>query len=326
MFFNNVFKGENEFWQYLVTFILVILGYVLGQVPLLVAMFYAAANNSELGMDVLEKFANTMNFDLIGMDVNLGVFLILLTFVGALLGLFIGVRFLHKRPFKTLITSAQNINWGKIFFAFGVWMLMTMSLEALGYFLDPDNYIFQFDASKFFILLLISIFILPLQTSCEELVFRGYLMQGVGLIAGWRWVPLLLTSVLFGSMHMANPEVGEFGFELMMFYYIGTGLFLGVLTLMDDSLELALGVHAATNIYGALFVTFDSSALQTPALFKTLEVNTDYLLVVSFSMFAIFLFICAKKYGWNDWSRLYGKIVQIDHGKDMNVDDLIAKE
>jgi hypothetical protein len=35
----------------------------------------------------------------------------------------------------------------------------------------------------------------------------------------------------------------------MFVYYIGTGLFLGILTLMDE-MELALGFHAANNLVG----------------------------------------------------------------------------
>jgi hypothetical protein len=35
----------------------------------------------------------------------------------------------------------------------------------------------------------------------------------------------------------------------MFVYYIGTGLFLGILTLMDEGMELALGFHA-NNLVG----------------------------------------------------------------------------
>ena len=80
-------------------------------------------------------------------------------------------------------------------------------------------------------------------------------------------MPLLVTSVLFGLMHAANPEVEKMGFIIML-YYIGTGLFLGILTLMDEGLELALGFHAANNLIGALLLTSDWSALQTNSLLK----------------------------------------------------------
>ncbi|MEL6867899.1 MAG: CPBP family glutamic-type intramembrane protease, partial [Bacteroidota bacterium] len=86
-------------------------------------------------------------------------------------------------------------------------------------------------------------------------------MQGLGNGFGNRWMPLLITSALFGAMHLLNPEIKAFGLGLMMTYYITFGLFLGIISLMDNSLDLALGIHAATNIFGAAIVTFDGSAL-----------------------------------------------------------------
>ena len=43
-----------------------------------------------------------------------------------------------------------------------------------------------------------------------------------------------------------NPEVEKLGY-LILVYYIGSGLFLGIITLMDEGIELALGFHFANN-------------------------------------------------------------------------------
>ena len=51
-----------------------------------------------------------------------------------------------------------------------------------------------------------------------------------------------------------------------MAYYVGTGLFLGILTLMDEGIELALGFHAANNIMTALFVTSSWTVFQTESI------------------------------------------------------------
>jgi hypothetical protein len=109
-------------------------------------------------------------------------------------------------------------------------------------------------------------------------------------------------------MHIMNPEVEAFGLELSMTYYIGVGLFLGILTLMDDGLELALGVHAATNIYSALFVTFDDSAVQTSALFHTSEVNMGWMLAGFFVAAIAFIRIVSQKYNWGSWKHCFGEI------------------
>jgi hypothetical protein len=88
-----------------------------------------------------------------------------------------------------------------------------------------------------------------------------------------------------------------------MFYYIGTGLFLGIITLMDDGMELALGFHAANNLFAALLVTSDWSALQTDAVLKDISKPSAgfEILVPLLVVFPILLFIFSKKYNWNNW-------------------------
>src|SRR5690606_13877169 len=116
-------------------------------------------------------------------------------------------------------------------------------------------------------LALIAVVMVPLQTSFEEYLFRGYLMQGIGVMAGNRWLPLILTSVIFGGLHAFNPEVAKLG-NIIMLYYIGTGFLFGIMTLMDEGIELALGFHAGNNLIGALLVTADWTAFQTNSVLK----------------------------------------------------------
>jgi len=152
---------------------------------------------------------------------------------------------------------------------------------------------------------------IPIQTSTEEYVFRGYLMQGFALLAKNRWFPLVMTSLIFGTMHIANPEVEKMGYIILV-YYIGTGFFLGIITLMDEGMELSLGFHAANNLVGALLITSDWSAFQTNSIFKdnsTPSVGFEILAPVLI-IFPILLFIFSKKYNWANWKeKLTGTIV-----------------
>jgi len=163
---------------------------------------------------------------------------------------------------------------------------------------------FNFNPTTFIPLVLISLFILPIQTTFEELFFRGYLFQSLGLIFKKGWVTVLITGVLFGLMHGSNPEVEKIGNVLLVFYILN-GIFLGLIVLMDDGLELSMGYHAINNIFAALIVTNDWQAFHTDALFldKTppqfgLE-NILTLLVIQ----PLFLFIFSKKYKWSNWKK-----------------------
>jgi hypothetical protein len=120
----------------------------------------------------------------------------------------------------------------------------------------------------------------------------------------------MMTSIIFGSMHILNPEVEKMGYVIMV-YYIGTGLFLGVITLMDEGMELALGFHAANNLVGALLVTSDWSVFQTHSIFKDMSepsAGADVILPVVI-VYPILLFIFSKKYKWTNWKeKLTGTI------------------
>lgn len=297
-FLQNAKKGKNEWWQYLLTIIAVIMAHFIGQIPLGLVVFMKMSER-HLSVSEGQDAIDNLEFGVFGISENYAMFLLLMSFIASFIALFLMVKYLHKRSFTSLITTNSTIDWSKIFYAFSFWMLFTIIIEVVAYLIDPSIYTFQFQAAPFFLLLLMALFILPIQTSFEELLFRGYMMQGLVSITTSRWIPLLITSLLFGLVHSMNPEIEEFGLGIMMTYYIGVGLFLGIITLLDNSLELALGIHAATNIYGALFVSFKGSALQTPALFRISEMNVSMMLVMFFAMAALFIVMAGRKYKWS---------------------------
>lgn len=226
------------------------------------------------------------------------------------LGLFFWVKFIHQQSLRSFTTSRPKVDWKRIFFAFSLWGIFIVATILISYYSSPENYIYNFKPIPFLIFLFLALILIPLQTSFEEYFFRGYLMQGLGLATKSRWFPFVFTSIAFGLMHIANPEVGKMGY-IILIYYVGTGFFLGILTLMDEGLELALGFHAANNLFGALLLTSDWSAFQTHSVFKDVaepSAGFDVILPV-FVVFPILLFIFSRKYAWNNWKeKLFGKL------------------
>ena len=237
----------------------------------------------------------------------------MIPFVFGLILLFVWVKYLHKQTILSLTTSRSKVDWSRIFFSLFVWSLFTVASTLVLYYTNPADFQLNFKPIPFLILVVLAGFLIPIQTSFEEYLFRGYMMQGIGLAIRKKIVPLLITSFMFGMMHIANPEVDKMG-NIILVYYIGTGLFLGIITLMDEGLELALGFHAANNLVGALLITSDWSALQTDSIFKDTSspsAGFDVLLPV-FIIFPLLLFLFSKKYKWNNWKeKLLGNI-QLD--------------
>jgi membrane protease YdiL (CAAX protease family) len=223
-------------------------------------------------------------------------------------------KFIQNNTLRILTTSRPNIDWKRVFFSFGLWSLITIVTTVASYYSAPEDFVVNFKPEKFAIFVVLAILFIPLQTSFEEYLFRGHMLQGLGLATKTRWIPLVVTSFLFGIMHIANPEVEKLGM-VIMFYYIGTGLFLGILTLMDEGLELALGFHAANNLVGALLVTSDWSAFQTHSILKDVSEPSSniQIFIPILVIFPILLYIFAIKYKWSNWKeKLFGTIKPID--------------
>jgi membrane protease YdiL (CAAX protease family) len=234
----------------------------------------------------------------------------MLPFLVGLVFLFVWVKFVHKQTLTSLTTSRSKVDWRRIVFSFSIWSFFTLISTALVYYTNPSGFVLNFKLVPFIELAVLGIVLIPIQTSFEEYLFRGYMMQGIGLATGNKLAPLLITSFLFGIMHIANPEVDKMGY-LILVYYIGTGLLLGIITLMDEGMELSLGFHASNNLIGALLITSDWSAFQTDSLLKDVSLPSagyDILMPV-FIIYPILLFTFSKKYKWTNWSlKLTGKV------------------
>ena len=94
-------------------------------------------------------------------------------------------------------------------------------------------------------------------------------MQGFATLSNSRFISLLMTSVIFGLLHASNPEIDKVGYGLLV-YYIGTGFFFGIMSLMDDGIELAIGFRS-NNLITAVLVTADWTAFQLNRCTKTFQ-------------------------------------------------------
>lgn len=192
----------------------------------------------------------------------------LLPYPATLAALWGGLRLLHKRGIKSLLRPAGAFSWGKLWLSALLWFGLAGVSDLVMWLMNPENYRWTFDAGSFFTFFLIIIVLIPIQTSTEELVFRGYLTQWVGRYSRKIWLPWIFPSLIFMSLHSFNPEVVTYGALLTMPLYLAIGLLLSWITLKSGGLEMALGLHAANNLYASLIVTFPSSALATPTLFS----------------------------------------------------------
>lgn len=244
-------QGRNEIWRYILTILAVI----------------TVSFGMQLFIAIIALLAER-TLDLTRLS-PLALFLVTMaSFPFALLALSGGLLLLHKRPLISLLNPSGRIDWRKIIFSGALWFVLSGISDLILALTSPENYHFTFDLAKFLPYLLLGLILIPIQTSTEEFIFRGYLTQWMGRYSKRLWLPWIAPSLVFMLLHSLNPEVGTYGILMTMPVYLGIGLLLGWLTLRSESLELALGLHAANNLYATMIVTFPNSALPSPALFS----------------------------------------------------------
>jgi membrane protease YdiL (CAAX protease family) len=310
MYIKQVFKVENDWWLYLIGVIIVGISTVIGSIPHTIALFSVAFSENTDMSSIQEDPYALMSL----IDSNLNLFLMLLSFAIGLLALLFVVKFIHKQTINSLTTSRKKIDWSRFWFSFILWGFVTVIFIVIEFLSSPENYVLNFDLIPFLVLFSIAVIMVPLQTSFEEYLFRGYLMQGLGVLSKNRWIPLFITSIAFGLLHIANPEIEKIGYILLI-HYIGTGFLLGIMTLMDEGLELALGFHAANNLIASLLLTADWTAFQTNSILKDVSDPSMGNLEIIFPVFVIYptiLFVLSKKYNWTNWQKKLFGIVKND--------------
>ncbi len=179
--------------------------------------------------------------------------------------LVLAIYVVHERPLHTLINAETSINFKRLWLGFGAWMLLSMIFGIPYVWIYPQDYAFTFRPEHWFTTLPIFLLLTPLQTSTEELFYRGYLMQGLSLLTKHPVVLTIATSLAFAIPHFGNPEMQR-GFIVGALIYLLWGIFFAVISLKDNGLELALGAHAANNLFLDLFINTPDSILPTPSI------------------------------------------------------------
>ena len=300
----STFTGKNSLWRYVVMITAVFLvSNTIGSLPLLTGLLIKSLSNP----DVFTLFAaNPNDYTITGFSLNTLLVLMLFPFIAGLAAIILLIRPLHSRTINSVINGTSRIRWNRFFISFIVWLGLSELYLIFYLKVSPGNFSLNNDSFSVIILAIISFTLIPFQAGFEEILFRGYLMQGFTAILRYRWFPLIMTSVLFGLMHTLNPEVRTYGFLTMMPQYILFGLIFGTITILDDGIEASMGAHAANNIFLCVMVTSKSSALQTAAVYEQQNIYPWIELTALMATGIIFILILKMIFKWKDLSVLYG--------------------
>jgi len=282
-----------------------------GAIPLFIGYAIKAAGHPEIIAKVAANPSGIL--EALDFNLNLGLVIMLFPFVTGMVAFMLLIRPLHWRSTKQTINGTGSIRWKRFFVSGLIWAVLSGLYLIVYIGIKPSNFTLNNTSVTIIWLTVISLLLIPFQASFEEVIFRGYLMQGFAVLVRNRWFPLIMTSVLFALMHAMNPEVKTYGFFTMMPQYLLFGLAFGLTAILDDGIEVAMGAHTANNIFLCIFLTNSSSALQTPALYLQHDIFpwTEFAGLLAGAV--IFIIVMTRIYKWKFSLLWNGRISSLDN-------------
>jgi membrane protease YdiL (CAAX protease family) len=281
---------RNKWWWYLLTVVGSFLASVIiGRILLSVYYLYAHIRTG----------CNWHAF-VVGLKANNNLLLFIELFVFAILlvCMIVLIKVIHGRKWTEVINGTNHVRWSRFFHGFAFWSGLMLVGSLIDYFIDPNSFVWQFNLGKFILLFFISIILVPIQTSCEEFIFRGYLTQGFASWTKNRWCALIFPSLLFALGHLFNPECAGYGYGIMLASYILTALTFGLITILDDGAELAMGAHTANNLLTFLLIDYKNSVIPTNSLFYTTHFDPHENFISSLILTIILIITMSRVYKW----------------------------
>ncbi|NNG19429.1 CPBP family intramembrane metalloprotease [Naumannella sp. ID2617S] len=103
--------------------------------------------------------------------------------------------------------------------------------------------------------LLVILLLTPFQALAEEVLFRGYLLQGLGALFRSPWPAVLGSALLFALFHGAqNPQ--------LFLSRLAFGLLAGWLVVRTGGLEAGIAAHVINNLFAFLLAGLTSTIAQ----------------------------------------------------------------
>lgn len=211
----------------------------------------------------------------------------LVTFIPFFLATPLVWRYATGLPVARLVNMRGRIATSRIGVGFLAWFALSALSTGVDWLFHPAAYRVTFALATFVPFAIVVVLLLPLQSSAEELFFRGWILRWAnGLPVPAR---VVISGLVFALPHAGNPEAsGQALTALAAWFLLGAGW--AYVSVRDGGIELALGAHLANNVFSLLIVGYDGAALPTSAIVTTSALNmyaTLASLIVVVPLFAL---------------------------------------
>ncbi len=190
----------------------------------------------------------------------------LLTFAGVWLGVWLAMRFLHREKLGRLFGNSGRISRSGFAKGFLAILIAGIPTEIVLYLMQPVMERGSIAFSSWLLFLPLVAVLALVQTSSEEVLFRGYLTRGLAHRFRSPWIWALLPSLLFTLMHW-NNEASPAMNTALLFSIAGFTAMVMALVYATGNLGAAMGAHLGNNLSGFALIAHEST-LSSFALFR----------------------------------------------------------
>ena len=294
-FLDNSSIGKNNWWIWIVfTVIFIVVWQVIGSLPLvgfcgLLKIGTVAGYSCSLDELVITGASKAPNF-----------LLMHITFVIGAASFYFFLKILHNKNLLKVLTERIRFDYKRSLFALSIFFLFAVIPLTATLLTNSSELKLRGDIPDLLLIALIALIFVPIQASLEEAFFRGYLLQGFSLLFKSRVLILIITSSIFACLHLMNPEPWSYGVGTYLISVFLVGMFMGLITLIDGGIELAVGIHIANNLWVHLIVGLEDSVIPSSSLFITTNQNLDMVptIISSMSQYALLTVVFAFRYKW----------------------------
>jgi len=240
-FIKNAKKGTNSWWAYLLTILSIVLGLFIGGyiVGLLLPYLKSALPKNDFGKGI-------------------GLFiLIAITFSCGLIAFMLAFKQFHKRPILSLLGVQSKFNTSLYLKGFIVWTLLILTSSFIVDFNVFQNFISSFKTSNFLLLTVVGFLSIGIQSFFEEILCRGYILQGISLKVKNVLILVIINSLFFGILHFG------YGIDSFLNAFI-VGVTYIIIVLRQNQIEFVAGAHNAHNlVLSIVFIDLNEALNET---------------------------------------------------------------
>lgn len=225
-----------------------------------------------------------------------GMLLTLLTFAGIWIGVWLAVRFVHADRIGNVCGANGRLSWHDFAKGFAAVCLTSILSEISIYAIRPE---FALSAISFPVWLagfLPMVLLCLVQTSGEELLFRGYLVRGLANRFRSPWIWAFLPGLTFVSIH-ATPDMTVKDAALVLLTIGSLTILLVWLVYATGNLGAAMGVHMGNNLFAFMLVGHQDG-LTSFALFKGAPVGDGTMSTGQTAALVITGWVCVALTWW----------------------------